>query len=93
MFEHEAEGWVFKHLPRDPANVNTLKTLVDRYSCINLMQFFFYRGILTFKMQENVMQIYGIQCRFGQLITFERTAARECFVYAVSGHCQSEKCS
>ena len=33
------------------------------------------------------------QCRFGQLITFERTAARECFVYAVSGHCQSEKCS
>ena len=43
---------MFKHLPRDPANVNTLKTLVDRYSCINLMQFFFYRGILTFKMQE-----------------------------------------
>ena len=36
----------------NPANVNTLKTLVDRYSCINLMQFFFYRGILTFKMQE-----------------------------------------
>ena len=52
VFEHEAKGWVFKHLPRDPANVNTLKTLVDRYSCINLMQFFFYRGILTFKMQE-----------------------------------------
>ena len=43
---------VFKHLPRDPANVNTLKTLVDRYSCINLMQFFFYQGIFTFKMQE-----------------------------------------
>ena len=52
MFEHEAEGWVFKHLPRDTANVNTLKTLVDRYSCINLMQFFFYRGFSTFKMQE-----------------------------------------
>ena len=48
----KAEGFVFKHLPRDPANVNTLKTLVDRYSCINLMQFFFYRGILTFRMQE-----------------------------------------
>ena len=39
-------------VPRDPANVNTLKTLVDHYSCINLMQFFFYRGIFTFKMQE-----------------------------------------
>ena len=45
-------GFVFKHLPREPANVNTLKTLVDSFSCINLMQFFFYRGILTFKMQE-----------------------------------------
>ena len=34
---------------------------------------------------KNAIQIYGIQCRFGQLITFERTAAREFFVYAVSG--------
>ena len=49
------------------------------------MQFFFYRGILTFKCKKNAIQIYDIQCRFGQLITFERTAARECFVYAVSG--------
>ena len=83
---------MFKHLQRDPANVNTLKTLVDCYSCINLMQFFFYRGILTFKMHEKCDTNLR-QCRFGQLITFERTAARECFVYAVSGHCQSEKCS
>ena len=41
-----------RHNVSRKSNVNTLKTLVDRYSCINLMQFFFYRGILTFKMQE-----------------------------------------
>ena len=32
MFEHSAFGFVFKQLPRDPANVNTLKTIVDPYN-------------------------------------------------------------
>ena len=27
-------GQVFKHLPRDPARVNEMKNMCDRYSCI-----------------------------------------------------------
>ena len=32
VFEHEPCGLMFKHLPRDPANVNARKNMVDRYS-------------------------------------------------------------
>ena len=28
------QGRVLKHLPRDPANVNAMKQMCDRYSCI-----------------------------------------------------------
>ena len=31
VFEHAVFGLVFKHLPRDPSNVSTLKTMVDPY--------------------------------------------------------------
>ena len=40
MFEHEPAGRVFKHLPRDPANVSARNKMVDRYSCINLLYLF-----------------------------------------------------
>ena len=40
VFEHEPTGRVFRHLPRDPANVNARKNMVDRYSCINLLYSF-----------------------------------------------------
>ena len=39
VFEHEPAGRVFKHLPRDPANVNARKNMVDRYICSNLRQY------------------------------------------------------
>ena len=35
MLKTEAEGRGFQHLPRDLANVNALKTMFDRYYCIN----------------------------------------------------------
>ena len=31
---------VFKHIPRDPANVNARKNMADHYSCINLLHIF-----------------------------------------------------
>ena len=34
-FEHAAFGIVFKHPPRDPTNVGTLKTMVDKYILIS----------------------------------------------------------
>ena len=40
VFEHKPAGLVFKHLPRDPANVNARKNMVNRYSCINLLYSF-----------------------------------------------------
>ena len=40
VFEHEPAGRVFKHLPRDPANVNAQNNMADRYSCINLLYSF-----------------------------------------------------
>ena len=37
MYARIAFGFVFKHLPRDPANVNTLKTMVDPYSGLSIL--------------------------------------------------------
>ena len=39
----------------------------------------FIGGFWPLKCKKNAIQIYGIQCRFGQLITFERTACLCCF--------------
>ena len=40
MFEHEHAGRAFKHLPRDPANDNERKNMIDRYSCMNILYSF-----------------------------------------------------
>lgn len=40
LFKHETT--VFKGLPMDPANVNTRKSMADRYFCINFTFSIYY---------------------------------------------------
>ena len=52
LFEHEAAGWVFKHLSRDPANVNALK----QTCLIIILAFYMIPWKLASKMPEKSLK-------------------------------------
>ena len=68
MFEHSAFGFVFKHLPRDPANVNTLKTMVDPYIVnesmltVNIIQLLYLLLMLPCDVIEIPLHCCVMQC-------------------------------
>ena len=65
VFEHKAEGRVFKHLPRDPANVCTLnQNIIDRYSC-------FFTRIHLKSLENNINNVKTRRKRGASFVSTE----------------------